>query len=75
MFGVAADVVGVRSSCFMVMYAVVAVTMVWTWAGRANEREDILSEHEDVCATNWSATDLLDPRSAAAGMADRLAAG
>ncbi len=31
MFGVAADAVGVRSSCFMLMFLLVVVTMIWTW--------------------------------------------
>ena len=31
-FGIAADLVGVRSSCFMLMYAVLAGIMIWTWS-------------------------------------------
>jgi len=45
MFGVAADAIGVRSSCFMLMTLVVIVTMIWMWVGEKNEREDILAEH------------------------------
>jgi len=45
MFGVAADVIGVRSSCFMLMTGVVIVTMIWMWLAERNEREGILEEH------------------------------
>ncbi len=45
MFGVAADVIGVRSSCFMLMTLVVIVTMIWMWVGERNEREAILAKH------------------------------
>lgn len=39
LFGVAADVVGVRSSCFMLLYGVLAAVMVWTWFDiRAEQR-------------------------------------
>jgi NNP family nitrate/nitrite transporter-like MFS transporter len=48
MFGVAADVVGVRSSCFMLMFLVLAATMVWTWVAEKEEREAILDRHADV---------------------------
>lgn len=50
MFGVAADAVGVRSSCFMLMFALVVVTMIWTWVAEKNEREEILERHADVRA-------------------------
>ena len=42
MFGIAADVIGVRSSCFMLMTGVVIVTMIWMWVAERNEREGIL---------------------------------
>ena len=45
MFGIAADVIGVRSSCFMLMTLVVIVTMIWMWVGERNEREAILAKH------------------------------
>ncbi len=48
MFGIAADVVGVRSSCFMLMFAVLAGVMIWTWASAKGEREAILDEHEGL---------------------------
>ena len=32
-FGIAADATNVRSSTFMLMYAIVAGVMIWTWAG------------------------------------------
>lgn len=50
MFGVAADAIGVRSSCFMLMVAVVIATMIWTWVAEKNEREDILERHAEVRA-------------------------
>ncbi len=50
MFGVAADAVGVRSSCFMLMFLLVVVTMIWTWVAEKNEREDILDRHAEVRA-------------------------
>ena len=50
MFGVAADAVGVRSSCFMLMFLLVVVTMIWTWVAEKNEREEILDRHADVRA-------------------------
>ena len=45
MFGIAADVIGVRSSCFMLMTLVVIVTMIWMWVGERNERQAILAKH------------------------------
>jgi NNP family nitrate/nitrite transporter-like MFS transporter len=50
MFGVAADAIGVRSSCFMLMVAVVIATMIWTCVAEKNEREDILERHAEVRA-------------------------
>jgi len=50
MFGVAADVIGVRSSCFMLMTGVVIVTMIWMWVAERNEREGILEQHADARA-------------------------
>jgi NNP family nitrate/nitrite transporter-like MFS transporter len=55
MFGVAADAIGVRSSCFMLMTVVVAVTMIWIWVAEKNEREDILGRHADARAELASA--------------------
>jgi NNP family nitrate/nitrite transporter-like MFS transporter len=48
MFGIAADMVGVRSSCFMLMYVILAGVMVWTWMAARGEREAILQEREDL---------------------------
>ena len=45
MFGIAADVIGVRSSCFMLMTLVIVVTMIWMWVAERNEREGILEGH------------------------------
>ncbi|MCC7216062.1 MAG: MFS transporter [Burkholderiales bacterium] len=50
MFGVAADVIGVRSSCFMLLTLVVIVTMIWMWVGERNERAAILDQHADAQA-------------------------
>jgi len=50
MFGVAADVIGVRSSCFMLLTLVVIVTMIWMWVAERNEREAILARHADARA-------------------------
>ncbi|MFZ1324565.1 MAG: MFS transporter [Candidatus Contendobacter sp.] len=55
MFGVAADAVGVRSSCFMLMFLLVVVTMLWTWVAEKNEREEILERHAEVRAELASA--------------------
>jgi len=43
MFGIAADATGIRSSTFMLMYAVLAGIMVWTWAAARQERRDMLA--------------------------------
>jgi MFS transporter, NNP family, nitrate/nitrite transporter len=43
-FGIAADVTNVRSSAFMVMYAVLAGVMIWTWFAARNERRAILDK-------------------------------
>jgi NNP family nitrate/nitrite transporter-like MFS transporter len=42
MFGIAADATNVRSSAFMLMYAVLAGVMIWTWSAEKGEREAIL---------------------------------
>ena len=41
-FGIAVDATNVRSSAFMLMYAVVAGTMVWTWTAEKGERAAVL---------------------------------
>ena len=50
MFGVVVDALGVRSSAYMIMFAVLAATMLWTWLAERNEREAILERHADVRA-------------------------
>ena len=50
MFGIAADMIGVRSSCFMLMYFVLAGVMIWTYAASKGEREAILQEKEGLRA-------------------------
>ncbi|MHA1553455.1 MAG: MFS transporter, partial [Alphaproteobacteria bacterium] len=42
MFGIAADATDVRSSTFMLMYAVLAGIMVWTWMATRQERRELL---------------------------------
>ncbi len=41
-FGIAVDATNVRSSAFMLMYAVVAGVMVWTWTAEKGERAAVL---------------------------------
>jgi NNP family nitrate/nitrite transporter-like MFS transporter len=60
MFGVAADVIGVRSSCFMLMTLVVVVTMIWMWVAERNEREAILEQHLAARAA-LAGADLIEP--------------
>jgi NNP family nitrate/nitrite transporter-like MFS transporter len=60
MFGIAADVIGVRSSCFMLMTLVVAVTMIWMWVGERSEREEILAQHAAARAA-LAGADLIEP--------------
>jgi NNP family nitrate/nitrite transporter-like MFS transporter len=43
MFGVAADATDVRSSTFMLMFAVVSGTMIWIWMQSRGAREDIMA--------------------------------
>ncbi len=44
MFGIAADATDVRSSTFMLMFAVLAGVMIWTWTTTRRERQDILAQ-------------------------------
>jgi NNP family nitrate/nitrite transporter-like MFS transporter len=60
MFGVAADVIGVRSSCFMLMTLVIVVTMIWMWVAERNERESILAKHADARAA-LAGAELIEP--------------
>jgi MFS transporter, NNP family, nitrate/nitrite transporter len=60
MFGVAADVIGVRSSCFMLMTLVIVVTMIWMWVAERNEREGILERHADARA-ELAGANLIEP--------------
>ncbi len=43
MFGIAADATGVRSSTFMLMYAVLGGVMIWTWRAERQERLAMLA--------------------------------
>ena len=67
MFGVAADAIGVRSSCFMLMFLLVVATMIWTWVAEKNEREDILDRHADVRA-ELAGAELVEPGRVGAGI-------
>jgi len=60
MFGVAADVIGVRSSCFMLMTLVIVVTMIWMWVAERNEREGILEQHAAARAA-LAGAELIEP--------------
>ena len=62
MFGVAADAVGVRSSCFMLMFLLVVVTMIWTWVAENDEREAILDKHAAARAELEQAELIEHPR-------------
>jgi NNP family nitrate/nitrite transporter-like MFS transporter len=42
MFGIAADATGVRSSTFMLMFAVLAGVMIWSWQAAKQERLEML---------------------------------
>ena len=44
MFGIAADATNVRSSAFMLMYAVLGGVMIWTWMAARSERREILEQ-------------------------------
>ncbi len=50
MFGIAADATNVRSSTFMLMYAVLAGVMIWTWTSARSEREEILERDPELRA-------------------------
>jgi NNP family nitrate/nitrite transporter-like MFS transporter len=43
-FGIAADATNVRSSTFMLMYAMLGGVMIWTWAAARSERQAILEK-------------------------------
>ena len=48
MFGIAADATDVRSSAFMLMYAVLTGVMIWTWLAARGEREAILEREPSL---------------------------
>ncbi|MGA8049686.1 MAG: MFS transporter [Burkholderiales bacterium] len=64
MFGIAADATQVRSSTFMLMYAVLGGVMIWTWAAARSEREAIL-EKDTRLRDELVRGHLLDARAAA----------
>jgi NNP family nitrate/nitrite transporter-like MFS transporter len=63
-FGIAADATNVRSSTFMIMYAMLAGVMIWTWAAARSEREAIL-EKDTGLREQLVQGHLLDARTAA----------
>jgi len=63
MFGIAADATHVRSSTFMLMYAVLGGVMIWTWAAARSEREAIL-EKDTKLRDELVRGHLLDARAA-----------
>jgi NNP family nitrate/nitrite transporter-like MFS transporter len=60
-FGIAADATNVRSSTFMLMYAVVAGVMIWTWLAERGERAAVL-EREPALRDQLVKVHLLDVR-------------
>ncbi|MGB5082851.1 MAG: MFS transporter [Burkholderiales bacterium] len=66
MFGIAADATNVRSSTFMLMYAVLAGVMIWTWAAARNERQAIL-EQDTRLRDQLVEEHLLDAKAAVGG--------
>jgi len=46
MFGIMADITDLRTSCFMLMFAVLAGVMIWTWVSEKQEKDAILAKHE-----------------------------
>jgi NNP family nitrate/nitrite transporter-like MFS transporter len=58
MFGVAADATNVRSSTFMLMFAVLAGVMIWTWMAARSERAAIL-EKDPALRDELAKEDLL----------------
>ena len=58
MFGIAADATNVRSSTFMLMYAVLGGVMIWTWMTARSERAAIL-EREPALRDQLVKEDLL----------------
>ncbi|MGE5338853.1 MAG: nitrate/nitrite transporter [Gemmatimonadota bacterium] len=65
-FGIAADATNVRSSAFMVLYAVLAGVMIWTWAAARSERQAIL-EKDTRLRDQLVAEHLLDARAVGGG--------
>ena len=64
-FGIAADATNVRSSAFMVIYAMLAGVMIWTWAAERAERQEIL-EKDARLRDQMVEGHLLDARAARA---------
>lgn len=61
MFGIAADATNVRSSAFMLMYAVLGGVMIWTWMAARSERREIL-ERDPALRQQMVDGDLLEVR-------------
>ncbi|MHB1173529.1 MAG: nitrate/nitrite transporter [Sulfuriferula sp.] len=50
LFGVAADRIGVRSSCFMLLYGLVATVMIWTYYAVKAEKMAVLAKKDELRA-------------------------
>jgi len=50
LFGVAADRIGVRSSCFMLLYGLVVAVMIWTYYAVKAEKMAVLANKEGLRA-------------------------
>jgi NNP family nitrate/nitrite transporter-like MFS transporter len=61
MFGIAADMLNVRSSAFMLMSVVLTGVMIWTWAASRGEREAIL-ERQPALRDKLIKEELLEAR-------------
>lgn len=68
-FGVAVDATNVRSSAFMLMYVVVAGTMIWTWTAEKGERAAVL-EREPALRDQMVKENLVGVRAARCWLTD-----
>ncbi|MDP2026770.1 nitrate/nitrite transporter [Sulfuriferula sp.] len=50
LFGVAADRIGVRSSCFMLLYGLVVAVMIWTYYAVKAEKMAVLANKDELRA-------------------------
>ena len=52
MFGALVDLTGIRSSCFMLMYGVVWVSLIWMYWTEVRDADVMRGKHELVAADN-----------------------